>query len=47
MRGLDPRIHQSTRSLLARQMDGRVEPGHDGFCAIRPLDCDPRRLKSM
>jgi hypothetical protein len=29
MRGLDPRIHPLEKSL-AKKMDGRVKPGHDG-----------------
>jgi hypothetical protein len=28
MRGLDPRIHLSSKSL-SKKMDGRVKPGHD------------------
>jgi hypothetical protein len=28
MRGLDPRIHL-LRKIPAKQMDGRVKPGHD------------------
>src|SRR5260370_39690194 len=29
MRGLDPRIHQSSQSAFSKRMDGRVKPGHD------------------
>ncbi|TMK06143.1 MAG: ABC transporter [Alphaproteobacteria bacterium] len=29
MRGLDPRIHQSSREAFSKGMDGRVKPGHD------------------
>jgi hypothetical protein len=28
MRGLDPRIHPSSKNL-SKKMDGRVKPGHD------------------
>src|SRR5262245_13214083 len=29
-RGLDPRVHHSWRKVFAKEMDGRVKPGHDG-----------------
>jgi hypothetical protein len=31
MRGLDPRIHQSSQSEFSKKMDGRDKPGHDGL----------------
>jgi hypothetical protein len=30
MRGLDPRIHRTSKSL-SEKMDGRVKPGHDAL----------------
>jgi len=29
MRGLDPRIHQSSRQHFWKVMDGRIKSGHD------------------
>jgi hypothetical protein len=35
MRGLDPRIHQSSERILAKMMDCRVKPGNDNPKANR------------
>jgi hypothetical protein len=29
--GLDPAIHRSSQEFLAKRMDARVKPGHDGW----------------
>jgi hypothetical protein len=29
MRGLDPRIHQSSKDVFSKTMDCRVKPGND------------------
>jgi hypothetical protein len=31
IRGLDPRIYQSSQSEFSKKMDGRDKPGHDGL----------------
>jgi hypothetical protein len=34
MRGLDPRIHQSFKEILAKPMGYRVKPGNDGLALL-------------
>jgi hypothetical protein len=31
IRGLDPRIHQSSQRVFSTKMDDQVKPGQDGF----------------
>jgi hypothetical protein len=35
MRGLDPRIHLLRKSVFAKKMDRRVEPGDDSLGVAR------------
>jgi hypothetical protein len=38
IRGLEPRIHQSSQCVFLKKMDGRVKPGHDGLCFAKMAD---------
>src|SRR5438132_9310893 len=43
-RGLDPRVHRSSKKLLATRMDGRIKPGHDTRIAYRTISSERRRV---
>jgi len=45
MRGLDPRIHQSSRKAFFKMMDCRVKPGNDEFERMGSNSPDSNKLQ--
>ncbi len=46
-RGLDPRVHRSSKEVLAKRMDCRVKPGNDGLAYTYRPACTLSAARSV